>query len=200
MAKKYYYEGEVILAPFTIASNRPVYDVDTVSLIKQRATQSAQRWELRFSTVSTETVNRFINAIDEVTTTHTFIMPQFMSVVEARTVTTSPNLDSAASAGVSSVVLDTGASFGFLPKGSFIKFSNHDKVYVTTADADFSSGSSTTVSIFPELKKPVATTDTLLSGDDCVLTYYKDTNNIQGITFSDGILVSGTISLIEALS
>ena len=50
---KYYYEGYEILAPLTIASNEPMFDSDTVSLRKQRASQSAQRWELSFGILTT---------------------------------------------------------------------------------------------------------------------------------------------------
>ena len=41
----YYYKGAKILAPLTIKSNEPIYDTDTISLAKQRASQGAQRWE-----------------------------------------------------------------------------------------------------------------------------------------------------------
>ena len=200
--KSYYYEGAAIITPFTIASNQPIYDADTVSLIKQRASQSAQRWEISFSTVhSNDAADSFVQSITNMTTKQTMIMPQLTDVVSKLTVTTSPLMFANYSAGVSQVAVSSSGEFGFLPKGSFIKFSNHDKLYVVTADVDFSTGSSELVNIFPSLKEPVTVTDTLLSGDDVVLTYYKDINNLQGVTYRDGILSSaGTITLIEALA
>ena len=200
--KTYYYEGAAIVTPFTIASNQPVYDADTVSLIKQRASQAAQRWEISFNTVhSNDAADSFVQSITNVTTKQTMIMPQLTDVVSKLTITTQPLLFANYSAGVSQVAVSSASEFGFLPKGSFIKFSNHDKLYVVTADVDFSTGSSELINIFPSLRTPVSSTDTLLTGDDVVLTYYKDVNNLQGITYRDGILANhGTIALIEALA
>ena len=78
----YYYNGAQILAPFTITSNEPMFDADTVSLKKQRATQNAQRWEMSFSTVGTpDTVqDMLISAVANNQSTSTMIMPQLPAV------------------------------------------------------------------------------------------------------------------------
>jgi len=61
---KYYYEGYEILAPLTIASNEPMFDADTVSLRKQRASQNAQRWELSFGILTTTPADALLSIVD----------------------------------------------------------------------------------------------------------------------------------------
>jgi len=198
---KYYFKGAEILAPFTITSNAPVYDVDTVSLKKQRASQNAQRWELSFEVVIPENpADIFVSGLEGFDSTETMVMPQFKQVYEATTVSTSPKTIGTAQSGTSSVTVDVSTASGLIPKGSFIKFSNHDKIYVVTADIDCNLQSDFSASIYPSLVTQVPTETFIHVGDSCVITYYRDVNNLQGITFSDGILSSpGTINLIEAL-
>ena len=79
---KYYYEGYEILAPLTITSNEPVFDADTISLRKQRATQNAQRWELSFS-VTTLSPASLLTSITDFDTAKTMTMPQLNDVNKA---------------------------------------------------------------------------------------------------------------------
>jgi hypothetical protein len=76
---KYYYEGYEILAPLTIASNEPMFDVDTISLKKQRSTQGAQRWELSFGVVTDSPADALIS-IASFDTVKTMTMPQLNDV------------------------------------------------------------------------------------------------------------------------
>jgi len=181
----YYYNGAQILAPFTITSNEPMFDADTVSLKKQRATQNAQRWEISFSTVGTpDTVqDMLISAVSQNQLTSTMIMPQLPTVDTLSTKSnTSTNVAVAAT------------------KGSFFKFSSHDKLYMTTTDINFDGGTNTSVSFYPKLQSNLTTSHTMLTGSLAVLTYYKSVDNMSGITFTDGVLSnSGTIELLEAL-
>jgi hypothetical protein len=76
---KYYYEGYEILAPLTIASNEPMFDVDTISLKKQRSTQGAQRWELSFEIATASPADALIS-IASFDTVKTMTMPQLNDV------------------------------------------------------------------------------------------------------------------------
>jgi hypothetical protein len=76
---KYYYEGYEIVAPLTITSNEPVFDADTISLRKQRATQNAQRWELSFGVVTTSPADLLASIID-FDIAKTMAMPQLNDV------------------------------------------------------------------------------------------------------------------------
>jgi hypothetical protein len=192
----YYFKGSKILAPLSITSNDPVYDVDTISLSKQRASQGAQRWEVAFNTVTSgETeADLLVGIITGLAVADTMIMPQLPSVDRTNTVSGDLSIDPA-SAGASSV---TTAVNGFLSKGTFIKFSNHNKVYMVTADVTESV--STPVPIYPLLRSAVLITDTISTGSSVQLSYYRDVSNLRGLTFTDGLLSSaGTINLVEAL-
>ena len=197
----YYYNGDKILAPFTIVSNRPVFASDTVSLKHIRVAQEAQRWELGFNTLGKDTVaNAFLELIGEIEAPSTMVMPQFPEVDSASTATGVATASSAHSAGSSLVSLDASFASGFLPKGSFVKFAGHNKVYILQSDLDFDSASTVNAEIYPNLTIDVALGSSLGYGKDCKLTYFRDIDNLQGVTFADGLLASqGTINLIEAL-
>lgn len=63
--KKYQFEGYDIATPFTIVSNEPMFDIDAISLKKQRSSQGVQRWELGFNLVPTnEPSSLLLNIID----------------------------------------------------------------------------------------------------------------------------------------
>jgi len=198
----YYYEGAKILAPLTITSNEPMFDVDTVSLKKQRATQNAQRWEVSFGVIAEPStqVDLFISSVDNLDTVTTMIMPQLTEVDKLNTLThTSTAVDGSYSAGVNVVGISAATTTGLLPKGSFIKFSNHGKVYVTTSDTTFTSGSAN-VNIYPSLRTSITSSDFVRTGSECLFTYLRSIDQQTGITFTDGVLASvGTIDLIEAL-
>jgi len=76
---KYYFEGYEIVAPLTIASNEPIFDVDTISLKKQRASQGVQRWELSFGVTTTEPASLLTSIVD-FDTVKTMTMPQLNDV------------------------------------------------------------------------------------------------------------------------
>ena len=141
----YTFNGATILAPVTITSNQPIYETDTVSLSKQRASQGAQRWELSFTTVTTENTeaDMLVGMITGLATSATMVMPQIPSAAKGNTASVSLVISVAAAAGLSAVTV---VSDGVIKKGSFIKFSNHDKLYMVTADV---AAGTAPVSIYP---------------------------------------------------
>jgi hypothetical protein len=192
----YYYNGAKILAPLSIASNEPVFDVDTVSLSKQRASQGAQRWEISFNTATSGATeaDMLVGVVTGINTADTMPMPQMPSVDLANTAGVSLVISVAASAAATAVTV---VSDGVISKGSFIKFSNHAKIYMVTADV---AAGTVPVSIYPALRSAVAITDTFKTGASATFTYYRDVSNLRGLTFTDGILSStGTINLVEGL-
>ena len=192
----YYYNGAKILAPLSIASNEPVFDVDTVSLSKQRASQGAQRWEISFNTATSGATeaDMLVGVVTGINTADTMPMPQMPSVDLANTAGVSLVISVAASAAATAVTV---VSDGVISKGSFIKFSNHAKIYMVTADV---TAGTVPVSIYPALRSAVAITDTLKTGASATFTYYRDVSNLRGLTFTDGILSStGTVNLVEGI-
>jgi hypothetical protein len=196
----YQFEGQDIVAPFRITSNEPAFSADTVTLKTRRVRQGAQRWELEFGVTMTD-ASSFL--ADTVSTFHdllTMEMPQLNSrgeTISQGTSTSAVTTSGVHSANDSTVTL-TGAN-GTISKGRFIKFGNHNKIYLVTATY---SGTGD-ISIYPSLRSSVPAATSVLyrdSTDNITLSAYRDVTNINGIIFTDGVLSeAGTINLIEAL-
>ena len=200
----YYYKGAKILAPLSITSNQPIYETESVSLSTQRASQGAQRWELSFTTATSEgtEADMMVGMITDLATTTTIIMPQIPSVVKGNTAGTSLVISADVVAGLSEVTI---VNDGIIKKGSFIKFSNQTKIYMVTADVAASVASApVAVAIYPSLRSAVTTSHTLntsnASSSSVSILHYRSIDSMNGLTFTDGILSSaGSIKLIEAI-
>lgn len=77
--KKYQFESYDIIAPFTIASNEPMFDTDSISLKKQRSSQGVQRWELSFNII-TSSPSSLMSSIVDFDDVKTMTMPQLNDV------------------------------------------------------------------------------------------------------------------------
>jgi len=207
----YYFKGAQILAPYRIVSNQPIYETDSVSLAKQRASQGVQRWEISFDTLATadNEVELLLGVIENLATADTMVMPQLPSVEKGTDASTNLTLTLGAAAGDTSARVD---SDGFVKKGAFFKFSNHTKLYMLTSEIEVSESVNQATGVitrtdleqsftfYPPLKTAVTTAHTMDTGADAQLSYYRDIDNQAGITFQDGILSStGSVSLIEAI-
>jgi len=98
------------------------------------------------------------------------------------TVSTDPVMSPAA--GSSKVGVDTVAT-GTLKKGDLIKFSNHSKVYMITADVDMDGSSVNTLDIYPPLLTAVTAAHTV-TYDNVPLTVFLDKDQIKYVTSLDG--------------
>jgi hypothetical protein len=198
----YYFEGSPIVAPLTIESNEPIFSADTVSLKQQRASQGAQRWEISFQ-IQTKDIEEdyFVTMVTGITDSKSMIMPQLNSVDKKITVTSNNCVPAATSQGANAVAIDFN-EVGFLPKGSFIQFSNHSKIYMVTSNVATSTAS-VLVNIYPSLRTTVNTAHFVYHPGSTVkpsLQYYRSLDTLQGITYEDGVLVNpGTINLLEAV-
>lgn len=191
-----YDNGEVIArftAPLTVKSNQPVFVSDTLSLKRFVSKRSAQRWEIESGleplTFSAEDlmVNLVTKGYSE---TVTVVMPQNYGVVKRRTSTGSPNASGAA--GATSVTVSSNS--GLIPRGTFVKFSSHSKVYMTTNDLT----NNGTLNVFPELRSNVS--GRIYCRDDVFMSCIYDTDVVSGMVYSDGIMMDlGTIRLVEKL-
>jgi hypothetical protein len=197
----YYFEGSPIVAPLTIRSNEPVFVADTISLKQQRASQGAQRWELDFQ-IQTRDIEEdyFVGIVTGINTAKAITMPQLNSVDNKVTVT-SNGVPSTTAAGVNTVIINFNQA-GFLPKGSFIQFSNHNKIYMTTTNVTTTTAA-VAVPIYPSLRVAVNAAHLVYHPNSAVkpsLQYFRSLDTLQGLTYEDGVLVNpGTIKLIEAL-
>jgi hypothetical protein len=197
----YYFEGSPIVAPLTIVSNEPVFSSDTISLKQQRASQGAQRWELSFQ-IQTRDIEEdyFVAMVTGINDAKSMVMPQLLAVDNKVTVTRQ-GVSAAAAANAFSVNINFNES-AFLPKGSFISFANHSKLYMVTANIQ-TTESNVAVPIYPSLRSAVTSGTAVFNPGSTIkpsLQYYRDLETLQGITYEDGVLVNpGTIKLIEAL-
>jgi hypothetical protein len=196
----YQFEGQDIVAPVIIKSNEPVFSADSVSLKVRRVKQGAQRWELEFGVTLTDASSFLPDMLDSFHDAITMEMPQLNArgqTISHGTSTAAVSTSGTTAAGASSVAL-TGAN-GTIAKGRFVKFSNHDKLYLVKAEYNGSGN----ISLYPSLRLEVPSATSLLyrDGTDAItFTAYRDISNVQGITFVDGILSdAGNINLIEAL-
>jgi hypothetical protein len=128
------------------------------------------------------------------------VMPQLLSVDKKVTVTNS-GVPSTTASGSSSVLINFSQAGKLLPKGSFIKFSNHSKIYMVTENITTQT-TVVAVPIYPSLKVGVTNNQLVYHSGSSVkptLQYYRDLETLQGIIYEDGVLVNpGTIKLIEA--
>jgi hypothetical protein len=124
----------------------------------------------------------------------TIIVPQNYGAVRSRTAIGVATATGSIGSGQVSI---SGLS-GLIPKGTFIKFSSHSKVYMTTTNVSFTNGISSTISIFPTLI--AAASGTMTYRDDVQMQCLYDTNIVSGMIYSDGILMdTGQIRLLEKL-
>jgi hypothetical protein len=192
-----YENGEVIArftTPLTIKSNQPVFVSDTLSLKRFISRRSAQRWEIDagLEPLTTDAQDLMVNLVTKgYSETVTVIVPQNYGVVKARTASGTPVVSGVA--GQSQVVISSGLS-GLLPKGTFVKFSNHSKVYMTTANLTGNG----VLTLFPPLVSNVA--GGMTYEDNVQMGCLYDTDVISGMVYSDGILMdTGQIRLLEKL-
>ena len=193
----YFYKGSKIQAPLTITSNEPVYETLSVGMSTQRASQNAQRWELSFAVTGHggNEADMMLASITDMDTVGTMVMPQLPSVVRSNTISNLRSISASAAIGDDVVYIN---SDGVLSKGTFIKFGNHDKLYMVTTTTTTSG--TVEVGIYPSLRSTITTANAIKTGSSVLLSYYRDVSNVRGITFEDGVISNpGLISLVEAI-
>ena len=90
--------------------------------------------------------------------------------------------DATVAAGQSACQTDGGS--GTLLKGDLIKFSNHDKVYMVTADRTIS-GTNDAINFYPPLVTGI-TNSTTVTYDNVPVKVYMDKDEVKFITQTDG--------------
>lgn len=186
-------DSEILLefaAPLSIISNEPTYVQDTNSLRRITQSQGTQRWEIETKIVpSNNSANFLVHSATSSAHTPVFIrMPQVYGLtytVASRNVTTTTTKSS------NTIPVD-----GALVVGEFIKFNNHNKVYLVIDDG-LISGSIKTV---PSLRQDVPAGTAIKAGLQVTFRAYYDTSVHTGITYVDGVLSDpGSVRFIEAL-
>ena len=191
------YEGNAVIAefvaPMTVRSNQPIFSSDTLSLKRVVTRRAAQRWEIEtnLSPLNFTAQDLFVNLVTKGNTeTVTVVMPQNFGVITRRTSTSSPT----ASGTKGATQVTVSGNTGLIPKGTFVRFSTHSKIYMTTADL-IGNGA---LQIYPKLRANVS--GVMTHRDDVLMPCLWDTDTIIGMVYTDGILMdNGRVKLIERL-
>ena len=180
-------------APMAVIDNTPSFGGDSLSLKRTVERRPAQRWEIEtnLAPLSYDAQNLFAVLIVKGYGSKIDIrVPQNFGAKRARTATGSIT---ATGSGSSSAISVQGVS-GVIPRGTFIKFANHTKVYMLTADLN----SSGVGSVYPVLRQSV--TGAVSYQDDVNGEFYADLDNVRGMSYIDGILMDlGRLRFVEAV-
>jgi hypothetical protein len=193
------YENGAVIAklvvPMTVRPNQPIFSSDALSLKRHTSRRSAHRWEIetRLEPLTGGANTLFVYFVDK---GHDGIVqvitPQNIGVIKARTSVSS--VTATGTSGSSSITIANNS--GLIPAGTFIRFGNHSKVYMTKADITGNGA----LSIYPNLRTAVPAGTSVKHRDDVIMNCKFDTDTVIGMQFEDGILMdNGVIKMIEAI-
>lgn len=151
----------------------------------QRIKTGAQHWSFKLQSPSMTRAEfmadySFLVQLDGQVTSFTIIPPEIGSA--RGTASGTLTNDATVAAGQSACQTDGGS--GTLLKGDLIKFSNHDKVYMVTADKTIS-GTNDAISFYPPLVTGI-TNSTTVTYDNVPVKVYMDKDEVKFITQTDG--------------
>ena len=162
----------------------------------QRIKTGSQHWSFKLQSPALSRADfmtdySFVVQLDGQVTAFTIVPPEIGStrgtasgtITVNTTVSTDPALSPAL--GSSNVAVDTVAT-GTLLTGDLVKFSNHDKVYMLTADVNLDGSSVNQMSIYPPLTTAVTGSHTV-TYNSVPLKVYQDKDQIKFVTQADGL-------------
>jgi hypothetical protein len=180
------------VVPLTLRTNKPVFANDSASLKRNVMKRSSQRWELeaRFDPKRTGAHIVMTHMIVKGNTdVFQIIVPQNQGAKQAKTSTSTPTCTG--SLGATQVTVAN--NVGIIPTGTFIRFSNHSKIYMTTTTLTGTGP----LGIYPQLRIPQNAT-TFTFQDDVIMDCLYDTDTVQGMVYEDAILMdNGVVKIIE---
>jgi hypothetical protein len=196
-----YENGEVIakfVTPLTVKSNQPVTFSDTLSLKRQISRRAVQRWEIttNLEPLSDTANTLFVNLVTKgFSETVQIVMPQNVGA-KKQLKAPANNITVSGSANATQLTTLNMVSGEVIPAGTFIKFSNHSKIYILTSNLT----GSNVLNIFPSLRVSLPNGTTFTYKDDVIMNCLYDTDVVRGMVFTDGIVMDmGTVTLVEKL-
>jgi hypothetical protein len=192
------YDGNQVIAkfstPLSVKSVKPIYASDTLSLKRMIGRKgSAQRWEIEAQLEPTVwgagrlfaffASNGSSNKIQ-------IVMPQPYNAIDL--------LKGYTSFSVSGSVGSDSLSTSSIPDpesviGCFVKFQSHSKIYI------IKEATGNSLKVFPNVIFPISS-DTLYLNTFILGDFYIDLDVINGMTYTDGIVMDlGTVKFVEAL-
>jgi hypothetical protein len=181
----YTFQGARIVAPVSFETDELLLVNNTLTMKQQRMTLPGQRWRVSFRVQPQPNANILVHMLPRLVTSFDFTVPQPDNPKLFSALT--GNVTAAASAGATG--FQTSAT---VPAGRFIKFNNHNKVYMVLSQQG------TAVTLYPALQATLATTNTFTYGNNVLMKTYYDDEQVRGITFENGLLSDpGVIMLVE---
>lgn len=185
--------------PLTVRSNKPTSVSDALSLKRFVTASAAQRWE-----IETELEPLAYDAGDlmvELVTkgkheTVKILFPQNFGV-KNKVALNNQAITGSGSAGSSNITINLN---GTLPKGLFIKFANHNKVYMLTQNVSSNNIlNQIPANIYPPLLVSQPSNSSI--SIDVIANFYVETDSVTGMVYNDGILMEmGSLTFIEAVT
>jgi hypothetical protein len=205
------------ITPIKIASEERVSITETLSLKRQSISNDTHRWALGITLAPSNnkggtaadahgaklSVHKTLNGIHK---SFTLPMPQHLGLSYSPSNLNDRNAGSATSAGA----VDTDSTFGrhgilnltpnvsgSIPAGWFIGFENHSKVYQVIEEVTLTNGNSVVAKIHPPLVSNISQSTNLITDPDITVFYAQDSD--ESVTYTSGIMVQASISVVEAL-
>jgi len=152
----------------------------------QRIKTGSQHWSFKLQSPALSRADfmtdySFVVQLDGQVTAFTIVPPEIGTT--RGTATGTLTNDATVALGQSAAQTDGGS--GTLKKGDLIKFSNHDKVYMLTADVTIS-GTNDAISFYPPLTTGI-TSSTTITYSAVPLKVYQDKDQIKFVTQADGL-------------
>jgi hypothetical protein len=190
MDQQYYFYGRPIVAPVTFSSMKKFYDNRRLDLKRSVATTPHVRFTWSFRVVPGDCTEMFSIMMSGEFEEFDFTVPQMLSPERNHSALIGSIIDHVP-AGSTTIPV----SAGLILPSTFIRFSNHQKIYMVKTRKD---PLGSTMSIFPELQVSLSSANTFNYGNNVVARVMYAPDTVRGITFSDGVLSDpGTISLEE---
>lgn len=186
------------------ASNSPTTATESKALIQHVRRIPAQRWEFTLKSVPVfpadgRKIWGYIAALNGRLNVFDVVIPGYS---EPQGVASgSPEVRTDAAAGVTSVAMQgfSGPVTGQLLQGDYIRFSNHSKVYMVTADVNSNVSGQLTLPIFPQLVRPVTIGTALIVRDvPFTVRQLRDMQEFK-VSGRDGRVTQFELDCIEAL-
>jgi hypothetical protein len=182
---QYTFQGARIAAPVSFETDEILFVNNTLSLKQERVSFTGQRWRVSFGVESQPNAAILVHMLTRLTSTFEFNVPQPDNPFLSESLTAAVTASSAAG----STSFSTGAT---VPVGRFIRFNNHNKVYMVTGQ------SGSVVSVYPALESAVSSSVNFNYGINTTMRVFYDESQVRGITFENGVVSNpGTITLVE---
>lgn len=188
----------------TFKSNSPTIATESKSLIQHTRRVPAQRWEFTLKSVPVfpadgRKIWAYITALNGRLNVFDVVIPGYSQ--PQGVASGAPQVRTDAAAGVTSVALQgfSGPVTGQLLSGDYVRFSNHSKVYMVTADVNSNVSGQLTLPIFPQLARPVTIGTALIVRDvPFTVRQLRDMQEFK-VSGRDGRITSFELDCIEAL-